>query len=538
MFAAMVKYHCAHMGIMTYRKVEKRGTKYYLYDVTGVWDPVKKNSKLKKKYLGPCDADGNVVEERKNSVKMSKTFGNCWLMSRIAEETGVAKDVMKAFGNDLGSDILALSVFRTVEQVPMREVEDRMDELFLSETLAKDSDLTSREMSRLMVRISEAEKGREKFFTSRAAVGNGKAVIFDVTVFATESERMERAEYGRGYRDFKMKQVNMGMVQSVDTGLPFYYQLYPGSVSDIKTLNNLRERLRSLGRDHVHFFMDRGFFSEPNLCGLLDAEMGFTVPVPAGRDVFADAVSAVKKDMNSMNTHMFNDELFRVGETMSHYAGRSIRTIVYLNEKRKSDELHTLYSRIDDFERRMKEKTWYKGIHRELVKTKDRDLLKLFTLSEGTSGKVATERKRNAITRRENACGTMVIMTTSDEEWDSVLSSYRIRNSIETSFKRLKDDLEGGVKGLQTDVSADGMIFVEFISTILLFELFRRIRSSTLYRKVWMPDVNNELRKLKVSMVGGHWILNEVTKKQRETIEALGFEEPTTADVRRLVPRN
>ena len=330
----------------------------------------------------------------------------------------------------------------------------------------------------------------------------------------------------------------MGMVQSVDTGLPFYYQLYPGSVSDIKTLNNLRERLRSLGRDHVHFFMDRGFFSEPNLCGLLDAEMGFTVPVPAGRDVFADAVSAVKKDMNSMNTHMFNDELFRVGETMSHYAGRSIRTIVYLNEKRKSDELHTLYSRIDDFERRMKEKTWYKGIHRELVKTKDRDLLKLFTLSEGTSGKVATERKRNAITRRENACGTMVIMTTSDEEWDSVLSSYRIRNSIETSFKRLKDDLEGGVKGLQTDVSADGMIFVEFISTILLFELFRRIRSSTLYRKVWMPDVNNELRKLKVSMVGGHWILNEVTKKQRETIEALGFEEPTTADVRRLVPRN
>jgi len=526
------------MGLMTYRRVERRGEKYYLYEVTGTWDPVKKNSKLNKTYLGPCDAGGNIIDERKNNVKMSKTFGNCWLMSRIADETGITKDVINAFGNDLGNDILALSVFRTIEQVPMRETEERMEELFLSETLAKDSDLSSREMSRLMERISDAEKGREKFFTSRSAADNGKAIIFDVTVFSTESERMERAEYGRGYRDFKTKQVNMGMVQSVETGLPFYFQLYPGSVSDVKTLDNLRTRLRSLGRENIHFFMDRGFFSETNICSLLDAEMGFTVPVPSGRDVFSDTVSAVKKDMNSVNTHMFNDELFRVGETHTYYAGRSIRSIVFLNEKRKSDELHTLYSRIDDFERRMKEKTWYRGIHRELVRTKDRDLLKMFTLSEGVNGKVATERKRNAITRRENSCGTMVIMTTSEETWDSVLSSYRIRNSIETSFKRLKDDLEGGIKGLQNDVSADGMIFVQFVSMILLFELFRRIRSSSLYRKLWMPDVNNELRKLKASKIGDHWILNEVTKKQRDIIEALGFDEPTTADVRRLVPRN
>ena len=55
---------------------------------------------------------------------------------------------------------------------------------------------------------------------------------------------------------------------------------------------------------------------------------------------------------------------------------------------------------------------------------------------------------------------------------------------------------------------------------------------------IWLPDVNNELRKLKVSLIGSQWILNEVTKKQRVMIEALGFAEPAATDVHRLVPRD
>ena len=52
---------------MTYTIVQpqktKSGERYYLYEVTAEWDPVKKNAKQKRRYLGPCDKDGNLIVE-------------------------------------------------------------------------------------------------------------------------------------------------------------------------------------------------------------------------------------------------------------------------------------------------------------------------------------------------------------------------------------------------------------------------------------------------------------------------------------------
>ena len=44
----------------------------------------------------------------------------------------------------------------------------------------------------------------------------------------------------------------------------------------------------------------------------------------------------------------------------------------------------------------------------------------------------------NAITACENACGRMVVLTTSDDSWDEVLVRYRGRNDVESDFRTLK----------------------------------------------------------------------------------------------------
>ena len=144
-------------------------------------------------------------------------------------------------------------------------------------------------------------------------------------------------------------------------------------------------------------------------------------------------------------------------------------------------------------------------------------------------------RKRNAITASENACGRMVVLTTSDDSWDEVLVRYRGRNDVESDFRMLKADLQGGVKCLQTDLSADGMIFIQFISLILRCELFRTLKKSRLYGKYWLPDILNELGKLKATKIGNRWILNEVSKRQRTIYEALGIDVPTTDSLQSLV---
>jgi transposase len=521
------------MVIMTYNHIKTVGDKHYLYRVTGVWDPVKKNSRQVREYVGPCDEDGNLVESRRReAVIASKTFGPYWLLQKISDSLGLEEKLRDCFGRDVGEDILSIAMLRCVRPLPLRQVDDQMQESFLSEYRSNDG-MGSRDLSRLMMGISE--KSRNLFFGS--IYEGGGAIIFDLSSFGSESARMSRLEYGDDYRKIHMPQVSMGMVHSMDSGRPFCYRLYSGSISDVSTLKNMAEFVSSLGCDDVHFVMDRGFYSESNLLSLLDAGMGFTTPVPSGRKVFKSVVSESVRDNSSLSTYMFCGSVFRVYETRVAMGDRYVRAISYLDEGRRLDEIGSLYSRICSFESVLSDAKWTKGIHKKLRERFGTDILRFFDLSDD-GGKVAFQRKRNAITARENVCGRMVILTTSEDPWDTVLSRYRSRNDIEFDFRQLKSDLEGGVRYLQTDGTADGLIFVQFVSLILRSELLRRISKSELKGKVWYPDVINELSKLKVSRMGSKLVLNEVTKKQRDLFVSLKVDVPTTESVRSLVTKS
>ena len=45
---------------MSYNVVQKVRDNYYLYEVTAEWDPEKKRSRQKRKYIGKCDKDGDL----------------------------------------------------------------------------------------------------------------------------------------------------------------------------------------------------------------------------------------------------------------------------------------------------------------------------------------------------------------------------------------------------------------------------------------------------------------------------------------------
>ena len=55
-----------------------------------------------------------------------------------------------------------------------------------------------------------------------------------------------------------------------------------------------------------------------------------------------------------------------------------------------------------------------------------------------------------------------------------------------------------------------------FLSLRLRITLIKRMKKSPLAGKMWVPDVINLLKKLKMSCVRGNWRLNEVTKSQKE----------------------
>ena len=86
------------MAIMTYDHIKTVGDKHYLYQVTGVWDLEKKNSKQKRVYVGPCDADGNLIESRKRDVVVvSKTFGPYWFLLKLSDSIRLEATLKECF---------------------------------------------------------------------------------------------------------------------------------------------------------------------------------------------------------------------------------------------------------------------------------------------------------------------------------------------------------------------------------------------------------------------------------------------------------
>lgn len=118
------------------------------------------------------------------------------------------------------------------------------------------------------------------------------------------------------------------------------------------------------------------------------------------------------------------------------------------------------------------------------------------------------------------------MITTSELPWRELLIQYRMRNGVEYDFSHLQSDLLIGLSGKSDQDSAEGGLLVNFLSLRFWITLIECMRRPPLAGKVWVLDVINLLKKLKMSCVGGNWRLNDVTKSQKELFKQLGIKLP------------
>jgi len=507
---------------MTYTIVQKKGDAYYLCEVTGVWDPVKKNSKQTRKYLGRCDEHGNIVSQSKNIIARSCTFGSYYLLLKVAEQTGLLDSLKNSFGGERGTMIAALAIMRIVSPGSFNGVADKMDESYLPELLSVGRNTDSSFITRFLQDVGSDVDSRVFLFMALAA-GNG-AVIFDTTPLPTSSEELEFAEYGRSYRRTHLKQTNLGIAFSSEKGLPFMYKLYPGSLSDVSLVKNMAADVRDLGAENVEYVLDRGFFSEPNLKELLDSGDGFTIAVPARLDIFKECLSeAVKHIDNPEKTDILEGSVVRCRETYRELAGSHLRMLVFQDDKRRQAEILSLYSSLTELEMKLSGRSWNKRTN-GLSDCEIQNMSMLELIED--EGKVTVKRRRNSVSARENRCGRFAIVTTSELPWKDILIRYRKRNEIEYQFSQLKSDLNGGVANLSDMGSAQGAVLTEFISLILRTEILNRLRRNGLINSIHVPKVMGVMNKLKISYTGGEWRLNELTKEMKDMFSSLGIPLP------------
>jgi transposase len=132
--------------------------------------------------------------------------------------------------------------------------------------------LYSSDISRLHESIGRNQKSRVAFTRNWIKELNPvHGIYYDITSFSSYSTRNDFVEWGYNRDNEELPQINMGMVCCQESGLPFFYNTFPGSIVDVSTIKNMLKYLEEYKLQDFILIMDRGFFSTVNLLSIIDS---------------------------------------------------------------------------------------------------------------------------------------------------------------------------------------------------------------------------------------------------------------------------
>lgn len=529
----------------TKNRIEKRGGMNYLYRITPYWDKELKQGRQKKEYIGPCDENGNIIEERRRDCNTTDTvvyrsviMGPYDLLYRISERMGLRERLARQFSEDDAIQLISMAILRITDPDSLRTICDTIESTSLEFQIGPGS-YRSQRLSEFLEDIGKNDSARNLFYES--CLQSDDVVVFDTSVLQSSSKLMDSLEYGRNAKKTGLPQVNLGLVHSLNTGLPVMMKLYPGSISDVSTVKGLIGRLRSMGSKSISLVMDRGFYSESNMVFLESSpDCEFLMPLKSSTDLYKDVITSAKADLeNPVNMFMFHGrtESYSDMEIEWPYVTEAVgpdgsvienlRVLVFVNTEREKDETNTFISKVEEAERLASQTEWKDdgSSTYDIFRGSLEGMETLFDITKGDNGKVSLSRKRNAMTFAMRNFGKIALVTNMKSAPKEILERYRTRDEDEKEFETLKDDMEGGIKYVHCLDAAKGLLFIQFIALSLRMYLRQSLDKDM--KALGIPVILKRMRSVTASKLRTGWVINEIPKKCRDIYEHLGVDLPT-----------
>jgi hypothetical protein len=555
----------------------QRGKKKYAYTSTSVYEPGKKYPKTVNEYLGILDEEtGKIIPKKNRSAGQKildddtltgRRFGGSYLLLDIAERIGLREDLFRSFGPD-GERVLACAVAQALSGGPFSSTEDTVDGCMIRELQGIKGNFASPRMSELTKTLGGSYGNLEDLFEMRLK-RTDSALSYDLTSASTDSHIKEWAEWGHNRDDERMKQMNVGLVTDRH-GVPAMFELYPGSIADIRTLERTVERVRELKGGDCTLVMDRGFGSAANLKHMLENGMPFVIPGKKGTKCVKTLLSALVKEKHNAGNLMIHDRT-----TYSVYASKvaivpktggndvdddSNDTQEYelilpddprfadapenmvmtahacYDSGKAADDMNSVYQAVSDIEAGLNGMNPYSALRD--VKKVAGPYAKYFDLSIDDEGKLNVERKRNALSFSMNRNGMFVMFSKGIGSWEDMMSCYDCRTYVEQAFDSLKNELDGNRWRVADPITAKGRLVIKFVALILWCTMSKMLRDG----KSNEP-VRTALQSMDNILAVGcadEWKVLEITKRNRKLMELFDMKQPEKKMVlkdRQYIPR-
>lgn len=556
------------MGSIYY--VERNGTKY-AYESTSRRVPGKKNPVTDKVYLGKVDPKtGRIIPKEPKAVPAEehvRKYGCVTVLDGIQEELGILDDLRDNFP-DIAEKILGASMAQVIEPTCFDDLHFVVEENIISEVLKLRGNLSPAVMSDLSKDLGMRIGAMDSFFGVRMArsASSGPYAI-DLTSVSSHSDMGGWSEWGHNRDGEDLRQTGFVLVTD-GKGIPMAFEMLPSSIADSTVLESTVDRLTELGC-RARLVMDRGFENANNIAVLLDLGVEFTMPSNIREEPIKKLLSRAITDLKGserFRSHCGNPYKvaeYEVGiadldsghsyvtrvpddhkdseETNRLFdSSRRIKAFVVYDPKKASDDIDRMVSMVEQAELKL-EGTLRKdparmfadlppAVRRHLEYTVDDD------------GVMHIHRKQNSFSFAENRAGMFIMFASPGTDWETMMTSYDVRDWVEKAFDVYKTDLDGSRSRTGDPDRARGRLFIKFVSMILRITIQNAIRdheaeimaSRRKKDNICGLTVNSLMRSLGTLMLissPGYQRLTPVSKTVREIFRLFGLEEPRSGRI-------
>jgi transposase len=518
----------------------------YVYEDYPYWDKARKQNRHRREYIGKLGQEGEFIPNKNylarqydpakkgdaapTSFARRFYYGATHLLDEISKLSGIQEDLQACFPNTYKM-WMSLAYYLVLESdSPMY----RFPRWAFDHQHPWGEELSSQRISEMMRDLPEGAK--LEFFKRQSQRRLEKEYLaYDTTSVSSFSEYIKAVRYGRNKDNDDLPQVNMALVFGEESGLPVYYRVLPGNITDVMTIRKLVKDIDFLEIDKLKLVLDRGFFSASNINALFKGHHKFLIAVKANIGVVSGVAAQAKCQMHDFAHYDVKRDVYHWSSMEEWlYVQQDRHGNIALEEKRRV-YVHIYYNGLRAEEEKIK---FNKALAMTEAAIKDRAELtrtqaslcdRYFVIKEMPKRGLQIQYKEEAIQKHMANLGYFILLSNDIKNSAEALDVYRRKDMVEKAFDNLKERLEMKRTGVHSDQTLAGKFFLQFLALIYVSYIHKHMRDHDLYKNYTLQSLLDTLDVIeRYEYESQRYHCSEITKKQQDIYACFGISPPNT----------
>ena len=289
-------------------------------------------------------------------------------------------------------------------------------------------------------------------------------VTLDSTNFNTYSESVDLAEFGRAKKKENLPQINLCYALEQASGIPVFYDIYPGSINDQSHLKLAIKQAKDHDLKELTFIMDRGYLNLKNLEYVQEQGYDYIFMSSSHYEELQNIFKKYsEKIRDGAKYYMPFYDLFGVRVEGKIFKTSDAIGNIYLfySSKKKAVEVLSYHRRVTKFLTDLKNvKKFNSGIHNTYKNYLD------FEVDEQDNilnVKVNEKKHQEAL---DNA-GFYFMVSSHKYEREEIVDIYKRQDLVEKMFRMIKSELDASKLYANTNEALEGKVLLVFIASIV-----------------------------------------------------------------------